>query len=295
MGDDAGIYGHGIAGAANIFKYCDDNFLRITIPAVSGTATVINGITYTGTAVNGTHYTRPDGSSLPTSVTVPAGSLYVDIPFKATPAAVAGSYFNVAIPCPCGGGIISNTHTVHIYNNDIMISSVSSVSPCPSNNTGQLIVNASNGSGLYEYSLDGLTWQTTNVFTGLAAGDYTVRARDIGGCEISTQLVNLTTLSSNAGADLKQCDPVFTMNGRQPATTAGETGIWTIVGASTGISIASPQQYNTTVTLNLSQTQTATLRWTVSNGQCSAYDDVTLRYEPCSLPVNPHIRAGFRQ
>jgi gliding motility-associated-like protein len=40
----------------------------------------------------------------------------------------------------------------------------------------------------FEYSLDGISWQTTNQFTGLAAGTYTVRFREANGCIGSTSL-----------------------------------------------------------------------------------------------------------
>lgn len=38
------------------------------------------------------------------------------------------------------------------------------------------------GPGVYEYSLDGITFQAGNVFTGLASGEYTVYVKDANGC-----------------------------------------------------------------------------------------------------------------
>jgi len=52
------------------------------------------------------------------------------------------------------------------------------------------------------------------------------------------------------------------------------TGTWSVVNGQA--TIASPNAYNTTVTL-LPNT-TATLRWSVSSGTCSAYDDVVVGY-----------------
>ncbi|MGQ7945489.1 T9SS type B sorting domain-containing protein [Flavobacterium sp. WC2509] len=43
--------------------------------------------------------------------------------------------------------------------------------------------------GNYEYSLDGITYQDSNTFSGLISGDYTVYVRDKNGCGISSQEV----------------------------------------------------------------------------------------------------------
>ncbi len=52
------------------------------------------------------------------------------------------------------------------------------------------------------------------------------------------------------------------------------TGTWSVVNGQA--TVATPGAYNTTVTL--APNTTATLRWTVSSGTCSAYDDVVVGY-----------------
>ncbi len=42
----------------------------------------------------------------------------------------------------------------------------------------QTTITATGGSGTYEFSLDGGAWQSSNVFTGLQDGSYTIRVRD---------------------------------------------------------------------------------------------------------------------
>lgn len=55
----------------------------------------------------------------------------------------------------------------------------------PAFSTGLTIVGlATGGYGQYEYSLDLIDWQTSNTFTDLATGNYTVYVRDIQGCGI---------------------------------------------------------------------------------------------------------------
>ncbi len=43
---------------------------------------------------------------------------------------------------------------------------------------------ATGGFGIYEYSLDGIDWQTSPVFSGLENGNYTIYVRDIQGCDL---------------------------------------------------------------------------------------------------------------
>lgn len=60
------------------------------------------------------------------------------------------------------------------------------INPSPAGTT--LVVSNSVAVGLdFEYTLDNETWQTSNVFSGLAAGNYTVYIRDQFGCSISIE------------------------------------------------------------------------------------------------------------
>ncbi|WP_185113949.1 T9SS type A sorting domain-containing protein [Fulvivirga imtechensis] len=58
---------------------------------------------------------------------------------------------------------------------------------CNGNSTGSITLLSTGGTEAHEYSIDGAsTWQTTNTFTNLPAGDYTVDLRDANGCSTST-------------------------------------------------------------------------------------------------------------
>jgi gliding motility-associated-like protein len=48
---------------------------------------------------------------------------------------------------------------------------------------------SSSSVGNYEYSIDGVAYQDSNIFSGLRSGDYTVYVRDKNGCGISNQEV----------------------------------------------------------------------------------------------------------
>ncbi|MEP7164082.1 MAG: T9SS type A sorting domain-containing protein [Ferruginibacter sp.] len=49
-------------------------------------------------------------------------------------------------------------------------------------NTGSIQLFRSGGTGPYTYSLDNITYQASNTFTGLAAGSYTGWVKDVNGC-----------------------------------------------------------------------------------------------------------------
>lgn len=65
--------------------------------------------------------------------------------------------------------------------------SVSAVllTPLFSNGLATIQATAQGGYGVYEYSLDGLHWQPTNIFSGLSNGTYVVSVRDKAECGIT--------------------------------------------------------------------------------------------------------------
>ncbi len=67
----------------------------------------------------------------------------------------------------------------------ITVTNVTNVS-CNGLSDGTVLVNGASGLAPYEYILDGTTWQTSNLFTGLAAGSYTIKIRDSKDCEATT-------------------------------------------------------------------------------------------------------------
>lgn len=65
---------------------------------------------------------------------------------------------------------------------------------------GSITITASDGVAPFEYSINnGTNYFTTNVFTGLSSGIYTLRARGANGCESAAQVINLTQPSPVGG------------------------------------------------------------------------------------------------
>ncbi len=100
----------------------------------------------------------------------------------------AGSYTIVVTDA---SGCVTNPITVTI-NPGPLLSTTSSKTDalCNGDATGSITVTTpSMGIAPFEYSLDLVLWQTSNVFTGLAAGPYTVYYRESNGCQGSHPVI----------------------------------------------------------------------------------------------------------
>lgn len=87
-------------------------------------------------------------------------------------------------------GCIYTTSPTITLTNPPAISLSATKTDCSSGtaNDGTITVTASGGTGTLEYSIDGTNYQSSNVFTGLAPGNYTVYVRDANGCVRTTSL-----------------------------------------------------------------------------------------------------------
>ncbi len=72
--------------------------------------------------------------------------------------------------------------------------------------TGTITVTAGNGTSPYNYSKDGgTTYQPSNVFTNLSAGNYTIKVKDAGGCTVDVT-VSIKQVSSTLAATASAAD-----------------------------------------------------------------------------------------
>ncbi|MEO5600624.1 MAG: hypothetical protein ABIR06_06840, partial [Cyclobacteriaceae bacterium] len=86
--------------------------------------------------------------------------------------------------------------------------------------------------------------------------------------------VNQSPTTSAAGPDQSKCNNgSFTLAANNPVTGMGA---WTVIGAANGAVVTTPSAFNSGVT-GLTAGNSVTLRWTISNGVCTAStDDVVL-------------------
>lgn len=87
-----------------------------------------------------------------------------------------------------------NSAVVTIMNTDGPIVNFSFTNATCGNNTGTVTVNATGGTAPYQYSINnGVTYQSSNIFSGLLAGQYTLIVKDAAAC---VNLSPVTIISS---------------------------------------------------------------------------------------------------
>ncbi|MCX7987405.1 MAG: gliding motility-associated C-terminal domain-containing protein, partial [Bacteroidales bacterium] len=100
---------------------------------------------------------------------------------------VAGTY-NIYVKDACGAHSYGNV-TINEPASAINISSVNAipVSGCKGSATGAIVINASGGSGSLQYSVNGgTTYQASNIFSNLFAGNYNIAVRDDSMCQATS-------------------------------------------------------------------------------------------------------------
>lgn len=89
---------------------------------------------------------------------------------------------------------------------------------CETCSNGKLTVSATGGTAPYQYSLDGVTFQSSSTFTGLLPGDYLVYVVDNNGC-------NGQSVETNISVSIPVCDAPTTLTMGNISTTSA-TASW---------------------------------------------------------------------
>jgi photosystem II stability/assembly factor-like uncharacterized protein len=148
---------------------------------------------------------------------------------------------------------------------------------CSATSGGSITINASGSYGPYSYSINGGAFQSSNVFSGLTSGNYTIRVKN-NFCDslIKTITVPFTdnlTLTTNNDTTVCAGAPV-----QMIATSAANTYVWS---PATGLSNANISNPVAIVNQAASYTVTATL------GTCVRTKTVNISIKP-----NPFVSAG---
>ena len=116
----------------------------------------------------------------------------------------------------------TNTTTVTIISsNGATVSAISTPASCGTSN-GSITATGTGGAAPYQFSINGTTFQSNNIFTGLAAGAYTVTIKDANGCTNTTN-VSIANISGATVTGIATDATCSSSNGTITATGAGGT------------------------------------------------------------------------
>lgn len=85
--------------------------------------------------------------------------------------------------------VVSASVTVSNINGPTAVAATSQPASCQNNDGSISVGKVTGGTADYTYSINGTTFQNSTTFTGLAAGTYTLTAKDKNGCTVTTSVV----------------------------------------------------------------------------------------------------------
>lgn len=197
---------------------CNDSYtLSITVGGnlLSVNSTVNNAPSCTGS--NGQITLSVNGGSAPYTYQINGGAAQGSGVFSNLAAGTINYTVTDANGCQGQGTINLNPST------SITASATATQILCNGQNNGSALISATGGQAAYTYSQNGVSYQSSNSFTGLSAGTYTFYAKDANGCvgTTSVTITEPTALTINAVPTAITC--FGQNNGAISATSSGGT------------------------------------------------------------------------
>ncbi|MFD1014701.1 T9SS type B sorting domain-containing protein [Winogradskyella rapida] len=134
---------------------------------------------------------NPNGNSI--AYSIDGGTTFVNSnTFNGLP---AGDY-NVVLQYTSGPDVCETPlQTVTIDSGSTIVGTVELSTPLTCTSEGEITVtNVTGGDAPYTYSLDGINFQSSPVFSNLTQGDYTVIVKDASGCSAATESITIEAL-----------------------------------------------------------------------------------------------------
>lgn len=155
--------------------------IQVTVGAGAGiSATFTSNPTSCTGANNGSITINPAGGTVPYTYNLNGGPYQTSNTFSNL---APGTYFfNVFDASGCQ---VLNQMAWVSAGGALTATVVGTATSCPGVNNGSISVTPTSGSGPYQYALNGGSYQASNIFNGLAPGNYTVMVKDGAGCTTS--------------------------------------------------------------------------------------------------------------
>jgi hypothetical protein len=220
------------------------------------------------------------GSKGSITVTSPLGSIYEysldGITWQLSPVfnVPSGSY---TLKSRIIGSNCISTKAITVVNQSFEASTKIIIQPCPGPVTASIEVFPDHGTPQYNYSLDNGPSQTSNLFTGLIPGIYTLLVTDAGGCSYTTQVkIDTTNLATAAVTN--------TICGQPGSGTLSVTAGFGTLPYTYSINGGPPQTSNTFTGLSA-----GSYTITVNDSKSCAYSFNTVVNTDVVLSINPSI------
>lgn len=165
-------------------KGCIASKTGITIAS----ATLFGTLTTTPVSCNslGTITINAAGGKLPHQYSFDGGTTYV---FSNKASNLTAGFYAIKVK-DAAGAILSLSTTVAALNPFRTTIAISSTIKCNGGSDGGVQVTASGGKAPYSYSINGGVYQSSNIFSNLSAGNYTINTKDSNDCS-STMVLNV--------------------------------------------------------------------------------------------------------
>ena len=168
--------------------------------------------------------------------------------------------------------------SITIVEPTLLTVSANATSECITGNTGVITATAVGGTPGYTYSKDGTTFQANGTFNNLAAGTYTITAKDSRGCEATTTV----TLKPNPVADFTvQNITCGSLEADIVTTTSAGNGVFTYTGLG-NLTFTGGSAPGDTYKVTADAYGTYDITWTVTLNGCpqDVTKSITLTEEP---------------
>nr|WP_321235019.1 T9SS type B sorting domain-containing protein [uncultured Psychroserpens sp.] len=214
----AGVYDITVVDSNNCSASTSITVDAIPEPEFNITTTDISCSGDTGTLT--INVTATNGYSLEYSID--GGATFVNSPVFT--GLTEGDY-DVVVQYTAGSSVcVTDPQTVTIVANTAISGTAELIAPYTCNSTGTITVTGvAGGDGPYTYSIDGVNFQTSNTFTGLTAGTYTIIIKDTNDCTFVTNEITIDVL--NPPTDLTFSNtPITCPTNTTTVTITGTTG-----------------------------------------------------------------------